>query len=466
MPFDTPWFLLAFLPALLGLYFLAVAAGSLPWRWAPSVSRRSTTLLLIAASVVVVWQGRFGALLLAVALTTALAAVVLQRMQVHGRTGLARALLLTMVSVTLGAFAFTRLEPEARAFVPVGASIVTCLAIAYAIDVYRRQADTTHPLTIVLYLVQMPALAVGPIVRYREFATQHARRAVGMAAFTYGVRRIVIGLIKVMLLAAGVAMPADDIFARGAELAAGEAWLGAACFSLQVYFLFSGYSDIAIGIGRLLGFRYPENFRRPYTADSIREFWRRWNVTLIIWLRDYLYLPIAGRDDPTPRLYANIVFGFVLLGLFHGAGRTVLPWALYSSLWLAFEALGLGARLDRLPAVFRHVYVLCIVMVGWAIMRSDTLPRALAFVSAMAGANGLLPSTPSHVMTPGRWLVFAAAVLCAGPLVPWISRWRVSVDAATVSLMMMIAATGLFLWLGAAVAVDALRPSRLKSRFS
>jgi len=460
--FDVPESLLLFLPGLLALYFLIVAVGSLPWRKAGRVSHIGTTLLLLVASVAFASEAGFADLLLGLGgLSYTMAAVIAWLQDKKAPRLMVQAILGVALVAVLGVSVVTHLELEGRMLAPPVGSVVAYLAIAYLVDVYRRQATTNDPLSAVLYIVQLPVLVAGPIVRYREFASQLTRRTVSLGAFTYGTRRIVLGLVKVIVFARLLAGPADAIFARSPEsLSTDAAWLGAACFSLQLYFLFSGYADFAIGLGRIVGFRYPENFRRPYTADSVREFWRRWNITLMTWLRDYLYLPIAGRDDPTPRLSANIVLGFCLVGLWHGAGWTVLVWAVYSGFWLAMEAVGLEARIQRLPSVLKHAYLLCVVGVGWAILRADTVRAALLFLRAMVGLASLSALTAQDYMTPLLWVVLAAAVLFAGPLVPWISRWRVSVDAAVVAALMMVMATAIFVWIGCILVANSLRPSR------
>jgi alginate O-acetyltransferase complex protein AlgI len=218
---------------------------------------------------------------------------------------------------------------------PLALVVIACHTIACGADVYRGTTSVRRPSALALYLLQFPLLAGGPLVRFGEFSSQLARRTVGMAAFAYGVRRVVTGLVKLFLIADVLDGPVDRIFALPpAKMSADAAWFGAACVALQIYFRFSGYADIAIGLGRMLGFRYPENFRRPFTADSLREFWRRWNVTLITWLRDYLSLPIAGQDRPTPRLYLNIVAGFCLVALWHRMGWNALLCGVYfGTLW-------------------------------------------------------------------------------------------------------------------------------------
>jgi alginate O-acetyltransferase complex protein AlgI len=350
---------------------------------------------------------------------------------------------------------------------PLVVAVVGCHTIACSLDVQRRTALVGRPWTAALYLVQFPLLAGGPLVRYSEFSGQLARRNVGMAAFAYGVRRVVTGLVKLLLIADVLGGPIDRVFAAPAvKTTADAAWFAAACFALQVYFRFSGYADIAIGVGRMLGFRYPENFRRPFTADSLREFWRRWNVTLITWLRDYLSLPIAGQDRPTPRLYLNIVAGFCLIALWHRIGWSAIVCGVFFGTLLAIEGVGFHDVVQRWPRPLRHVYVLLVVTVGWMLLRADSPAAALSFGSVMIGATGASGSTVESYLTPMMWMALTLAFIGAGPLVPWISRWRVSVDAGTTSLLMMLAATGVFLWRPGAVVLQAIRNLELRIRNS
>ncbi len=412
MPFDRVFFLFEFLPAVLAAYYLALQAERIAGRrvaWAADLS----AWVLVIASAVFIW-----------------------------RSGVD----------------FFRLPSVASGLVPAGSLVVACQAVAFAVDFRRKEASADQPLTVALYLAQFPLLVAGPIVRFRDTSAQRAHRTVGMGPFTYGVRRVVTGLVKVVLVARTLGRAADTIFALpNATLGADVAWLGAVCFSLQVYFQCSGYADVAIGLGRMFGLRYPENFRRPYTAESVRDFWRHWNITLITWLRDYMYLPIAGRDNPTPRLYVNIVAGFCVVGLWHGARGNVLFWSVYSGMWLALEAVGLGARMERLPSLIRHAYLLVVVIVGWVILRAGSVSAAVGFLEAMGGLHGMSSIGAGRYLSTGGWIALATAVLFAGPLVPWISRWRVSVDAATASLLMMLTAMALLLWRGVSTVVDAVR---------
>lgn len=373
-------------------------------------------------------------------------------LMIHGlreRSRAARTLLAAAVTGELLLFV-SALWPAARSVaIPVGAGVFMCHAVSYLVDVRRRVADPHRHGTALLYLLQLPVFPAGPLSRFDEFGQQLARTDVSMGGFSYGVRRIVTGLIKVYLLAAPLGSAADRIFAlRVTRLSTDTAWLGAVCGALEVYFYLSGFSDVGIGLGRILGFRHQENFRRPYTADSIREFWRRWNVTLITWLRDYVALPIAGHGKPTFGLYLLTIAGFVVVGLWHRATVQVLPWALYFGTWLAIEALGFGAAMQRLPRVVRHVYVLLVVMFGWMLLRVTGPGPLMGYVEAMLGFSVAKFGASSVFLTWDLVTALICAIIFAGPLVGNISRWRVSVDAATASLLMMLAATGLFVWQG------------------
>jgi alginate O-acetyltransferase complex protein AlgI len=277
------------------------------------------------------------------------------------------------------------------------------------------------PVHAALYLLLFPQLIAGPIIRYRDIADQLARRSVTLDDFAAGVRRFIVGLGKKVLVANIVAAPADQIFALGAaQLTTPLAWLGIACYTLQIYFDFSGYSDMAIGLGRMFGFRFPENFRWPYVAGTIQEFWRRWHISLSTWFRDYLYVPLGGSRTTPARTYRNLVIVFFLCGLWHGASWNFVIWGLFHGFFLVVERLGLAAVLHRLWAPVRHAYVLLVVMVSWVFFRANTLPEAMAFLSALCGATEAVspPLTFQWYLTPELMLALAAGIAGSAPLVP------------------------------------------------
>ena len=279
-----------------------------------------------------------------------------------------------------------------------------------------------------LYLLLFPQLIAGPIIRYRDIADQLARRLVTVDDFGYGVRRFIVGLAKKVLVANVVAGPADRIFGMPvAELSTGHAWLGLTCYTLQIYFDFSGYSDMAIGLGRMFGFRFPENFRWPYIADSVQEFWRRWHISLSTWFRDYLYIPLGGNRVSPARRYCNLVTVFFLCGLWHGASWNFVIWGLWHGTFLVIERVTSnrgerGARRKTFVSansassavrrgvldwpLWRHAYTMLVVMIGWVFFRADTLPGAMAFLRAMAGLSATAPTiyTLRWYLTPELWL--------------------------------------------------------------
>ncbi len=330
---------------------------------------------------------------------------------------------------------------------PAGMTLFFCLSVSYLVDVSRGTADPRQDPIGLMYLVQLPVFPAGPLSRYHEFRTQLAHGEVSMASFSYGIRRIVTGLTKVLLIADPLHGVTTQIFAlRVTRLSTDTAWLGAIAASLETYFWVSGFSEIGIGLGRIVGFRLQENFRRPFTADSIREFWRRWNVTLMTWLRDYLALPIADHDRHTVRVFLSSVAAMFLVGAWQTPSLHVLPFAVYFASLLALESLGLGARLRRWPAALRHVYVLLAVTGGWLLLRATGPGALLGYVEAMLGFSIATFGASAAYFSLGFTTVFVCALIFAGPMVGNISRWRVSVDAAVASLIMMLAATGVLMW--------------------
>jgi len=278
--FDEPLFSLEFWSALLALYFLTLwpsAIGPRTARW----SFRAAFALVLAASLAFFWWTPFPWLILGTAAFTFLVGELVARTP-RGSL-LSQALLAAGIIANVAAPAFVRSRVDGGAFVALGVTVLAFHAVAYLVDVYRRDVPVRHPFTVIKYLLHFPVVPGGPVLRYAEFDAQHPAHVAGLAAFTYGMRRVIIAVVKVGLVARSLASPANTIFALPeSRLTADAAWLGAVCVSLSVYFQWSGYADMAIGVGRMLGYRYPENFRRPYTAQSLRDFWRQWNITTII----------------------------------------------------------------------------------------------------------------------------------------------------------------------------------------
>jgi alginate O-acetyltransferase complex protein AlgI len=308
---------------------------------------------------------------------------------------------------------------------PIGISFFTFQALTYVIDVYRRDAPVQrNPFRLALYISLFPQLIAGPIVRYHQIAAQLAKRVTSLDDVAAGASRFVVGLGKKVLIANTLAVPADHIFAiPDGELQIGVAWLGALCYGLQIYFDFSGYSDMAIGLGRILGFRFPENFDYPYISRSLREFWRRWHISLSTWFRDYLYIPLGGSRGAPLRTYSNLAIVFVLCGLWHGASFGFVIWGLIHGAFMVLERLGLGGLLERTWRPLQHVYTLGAVTTAWVFFRAESLPQALGFLAAMFGADANESAHPIALYLDAEVLLTLLAALLGAT--PWLRNlWR------------------------------------------
>lgn len=296
---------------------------------------------------------------------------------------------------------------------PLGVSFFTFHAISYLVDVYRRKTPAERdPFALTMYITMFPQLVAGPIIRFSTVARQIHERRHTAGRVRLGLEIFVLGLAQKVLIANTVALPADQIFALPlASLTTGTAWLGAVCYTLQIYFDFAGYSNMAIGLGLMTGFTFPRNFHYPYVSQSITEFWRRWHISLSRWFRDYVYIPMGGNRASAGRTYLNLFLVFFLCGLWHGANWTFVAWGIYHGLFLVLERAGFGAVVARLPRPLRHLYALLVVVVGWVFFRCDTFTQAIAVLSAMAG---FAPGDP--VLVPvARYLTDAVlAAILAG----------------------------------------------------
>lgn len=274
---------------------------------------------------------------------------------------------------------------------PIGISFYTFQAMSYTIDVYRDDVRVQRNLIdFGMYITMFPQLIAGPIVRYSDVQDQLAERNVTTADFSEGIMRFVVGLGKKVLLANQMGAVWTQIYALGGDISALMAWTGAAAYTFQIYFDFSGYSDMAIGLGRMFGFKFPENFRYPYESVSITDFWRRWHITLSTWFKEYLYIPLGGNRRGLARQALNLLIVWTLTGFWHGAGWNFVMWGLYYFVILFIEKLFLLKALDKLPRLFRHAYALLLIVIGWVIFASDDVSVMLPYLGSMFGANGAL----------------------------------------------------------------------------
>ena len=312
---------------------------------------------------------------------------------------------------------------------PIGISFFTFHALSYVVDIYRRKSPAArNPADTALYIFFFPQLIAGPILRWSAIAPQLVHRVITRDGFADGIRRFVGGLAKKVIIANAVGLPADQIFKlSAAELSPALAWFGALCYTVQIYFDFSGYSDMAVGLGKMFGFKFIENFEHPYVSQSVREFWRRWHISLSSWFRDYLYIPLGGNRCSEPRNWFNLIIVFFLCGLWHGANWTFVVWGLYHGAFLVLERTRFGALVERLPRVLRHGYALLAVIFGWVLFRADSLPQATAFfanMTALAARGADAQPLARYVSHEAIFALFAGA-LFSMPAWAWLRQGAV-----------------------------------------
>lgn len=306
---------------------------------------------------------------------------------------------------------------------PLGISFFTFHSLSYLVDVYRKDTQPQQHFTdLLLYLFLFPQLIAGPIVRYKDIAHQFRERVEQWSLFAEGAWRFTIGLGKKVLIANSLAPVADAAFAvPPSEVTTLVAWVGITAYAFQIYYDFSGYSDMAVGIGKMFGFSLPENFNYPYAARSVQDFWRRWHISLSAWFRDYVYIPLGGSFQGLWQTARNILLVFLLVGLWHGAGWVFVLWGLWHGMFLVFERF-VAERGMVLPRLMQHIYVALVVLVGWVFFRADSVPHALQYVATMAG---VATSAVSPVLLPIdsiTIIAFLCAIVGAAPFLQRVSK--------------------------------------------
>ena len=424
MVFSSVVFLFYYLPVVLGVYYLA--------------PRKARNLWLFLVNLVFYGWGEPVYILLmlfSVAINYASGLAVARRRETDRKK--ARAVLAVNTAVNLlllvifkytdllvGTFnqLFGTALPLPGLALPIGISFYTFQSMSYPIDVYRGDAEPQRDfIRFGTFVSLFPQLIAGPIVRYKDIAYQLNSRRENTAQFAAGVERFTVGLAKKVLLANNIGVLWDQ-YAELAERSFVGAWLGAAAFSLQLYFDFSGYSDMAIGLGRMLGFEFLENFNYPYISRSVTEFWRRWHISLGTWFRDYLYIPLGGNRRGLPRQLVNILIVWALTGLWHGANWTFLLWGLYYAMFLILEKVFLLRRLERLPAV-GHIYTILVAVFGWMIFQLDSVPQVAAYWKAMVGAGAAGFCTASDLYNLRSFAaVLIVSILASTPLLRELCR--------------------------------------------
>jgi len=335
---------------------------------------------------------------------------------------------------------------------PIGISFFTFKAISYLVDVHRKDIPAErNPLLFATYLTMFPQILAGPIERFADSTNELRKRTLTLSGFRTGAGYFIVGMAQKLLIANSVAAPANAAFSTVPEaLSASLAWLGALSYTIQIYFDFAGYTNMAIGLGHMMGFRFPRNFNYPYAARSVTDFWQRWHITLSAWLRDYLWFPLGANRRGTIRTTVNLLLVFGLCGLWHGANYTFIAWGLFHGALLACERAGLLSLLSRVWAALRTGYTVLMVMIGWVLFRADSLSHAAGFLRAMVGGHA--PATGEMLLRhvpPDVALALTAGILFAYPwphalndkirsLPPRISMtWRFASEAALLAIFIV-----------------------------
>lgn len=388
MLFSSLVFLCVFLPLLLFVYYTA------PRSWRNGILLASSLLFYAWGEVVLVW------VMVASILWNHFAARLIGSTERAAGRKLLLAVAVIVDLAALGYFKYTDFFlancnalfglalPLRRIVLPIGISFYTFQAISYLVDVYRHDTPAEKSLLDTgLYIAFFPQLIAGPIVKFHEIAGYIRQRTETLEDFAAGMQRFIEGLAKKVLIANVMAETADTIFSSNPEvLLPQEAWIGIFAYSMQIFFDFSGYSDMAIGLGKLFGFRIPENFDYPYTAVSVTQFWRKWHISLSTWFKEYLYIPLGGSREGQGKTLRNLAIVFLVTGFWHGAGWNFIFWGAWHGAFVLFERI---FRLDkrRIP-VLGNCYLLLVVLIGWVFFRAESFDAALAFLRRMFAVGG------------------------------------------------------------------------------
>ena len=445
MVFSSLLFLFLFLPGVLAVYFV------LPRSW-------RNAFLLFASLLFYAWGEPVYVLLMMFTISFGwLTGILMGRCGDDGRRK--KAVLLLNIVVNLGILGFFKygnfivdnINGATNAGIhglnlalPLGISFYTFQTMSYTIDVYRGHAPVQpNILSFGAYVAMFPQLIAGPIVRYNTIAQQLAQRRENLRLFGQGAGLFVIGLAKKVLLANNIGMFWDNVKnLPPGEMTVLAAWTGIVSFGLQLYFDFSGYSDMAVGLGKMLGFHFERNFFYPYVSRSVTEFWRRWHISLGTWFREYLYIPLGGSRQGQWQTVLNLFVVWAATGFWHGANWNFVFWGLYYFLFLVGERFIWGKRLEQAPAALRHAYVLVVVMAGWALFVFEDLGSLGAFVRALGGmaGGGWANDRILYYLSSWRFVLLAAAIgatpLAAAVLRRLESRWPVGAAVLRPALML------------------------------
>lgn len=427
MVFSSIPFLFYFLPAVMLIYYVV------PFRW------KNTVLVIFSLIFYALGEPVYILIMLACIAVNFTAGLLVERQWLHFR----KLWMVMAVSVSLGMLVFYKYSdfiieqinvltgahiPLLQLSLPIGISFFTFQALSYTVDVYRGTVKAEKSLIdFTAYVSMFPQLIAGPIVRYTTVISELHKREITFDGFAKGSMRFLRGLFKKVLIADTIGMMWSNISADISSLSVAAAWLGVTGFTLQLFFDFSAYSDMAIGMGRMLGFYFDENFNYPLTAVSITDFWRRWHISLSSWFRDYVYIPLGGNRGGTWRHIRNLLIVWSLTGLWHGASWNFILWGMYYGVLLILEKYVWGKAWERMPRVIRHILTLLLVVVGFEFFVFDDFGTMTQYLSVMFGLSGHRIFDSFFVWQVSNfWSVLLAAALLATPLV---SRLREKFDA-------------------------------------
>lgn len=442
MVFSTPIFLFLFLPAVLVLNYI------IPKKYIAA----KNVVLLIASLFFYAWGEPKNVLLMLLSIAVNyVCGLLLGRFDSDEKKR--KVVLWASVVFNLGLLFFFKyfsfvtggLFPVIK--LPIGISFFTFQIMSYTIDVYRRSVEPQKSLLkLALYISLFPQLIAGPIVRYIDVEKQLTYRECTAEKTARGMIRFSMGLAKKVIVSNTVAAICDGIFGSTNTVPAFTAWVGVICYALQIYFDFSGYSDMAIGMGHMLGFDFLENFNYPYVSCSVQEFWRRWHISLSSWFRDYLYIPLGGNRRGKVRTYINLIIVFACTGLWHGASFSFIVWGLWHGLFLVIERLGFKKVLDKLPKFIGWIYTMLVVLVGWVFFRADTLSAAMKYLGEMFSFSGGVANGMAQFDNLSFIITVIAIILCT-PVYQFLKGKleKTEVGKKAAFVIGAVLATGLFI---------------------
>ena len=419
MLFSSMTFIFMFLPTVIALYFLAR-------------SKYRNYILLLASILFYAWgEPKYVFIMLGTIFINWVGAILIDKHNTYRKPILIGTILADLAILFYFKyfnFIIENINSVAHAnlsaldiIMPIGISFYTFQAISYVVDVYRRDVPVQHNVCkLALYICLFPQLIAGPIVKYHDVADQIENRTINTEKIAYGAKRFIVGLAKKMLIANTMGAVADNIFLiNPADMGVGVAWIGAIAYSLQLFYDFSGYSDMAIGLGYIFGFRFLENFNYPYISKSITEFWRRWHISLSTWFKEYLYIPLGGNRVSKRRNLMNLGLVFLATGIWHGAAWNFIIWGIWHGFFIIIEKLtGIHKRVGGVAmTAFQHAYTMLAFVVGWVMFRAPDMTYATKYIRVMFGMKHTdMLYKINYFIGSYEILIFVIGIVCAMPI--------------------------------------------------